>query len=215
MRHLFDVKWHLSFNFSCRSRELPFYIGLIAPFIILYVFNFIMFILIMASVCKHSYRRRGITTEKSTFTFVRKNATIAFSLAIVFGLGWGFGLAASSSPSEETTFALQLLFTIFVGCQGILIFFLHGIRKPEARNEWKKWLSTATSKTYDLYSSRKKLDSTATPSNLYATLPSSTKYTSKTGTLPTDASFEMYANKVEADTSIAAEHTATAKDSDK
>ena len=210
-----NVKRHLSFNFSCRSRDLPFYIGLIAPFAILYVFNLTMFILIMASVCKHSYRRRGITTEKSTFTFVRKNATIAFSLAIVFGLGWAFGLAATSTPSKETTFALQLLFTIFVGCQGLLIFFLHGIRKPEARNEWKKWFSTATSKTYDLYSSRKKLDSTATPSNMYVTSPLSPKYVSKTGTLPTDASFEMNSNKVEADTSIAAEHTATAKDSDK
>ena len=200
-----NVKRHLSFNFSCRSRDLPFYIGLIAPFAILYVFNLTMFILIMASVCKHSYRRRGITTEKSTFTFVRKNATIAFSLAIVFGLGWAFGLAATSTPSKETTFALQLLFTIFVGCQGLLIFFLHGVRKPEARNEWK-WFSTATSKTYN---------STATPSNMYVTSPLSPKYVSKTGTLPTDASFEMNSNKVEADTSIAAEHTATAKDSDK
>ena len=201
-----NVKRHISFNFSCRSRDLPFYIGLIAPFAILYVFNLTMFILIMISICKHSYRRRGITTEKSIFTFVRKNATIAFSLAIVFGLGWAFGLAATSTPSKEATFTLQLLFTIFVGCQGLLIFFLHGVRKPEARNEWKKWFSTATSKTYN---------STATPSNMYVTSPLSPKYVSKTGTLPTDASFEMNSNKVEADTSIAAEHTATAKDSDK
>ena len=83
-------------------------------------------------------------TEKSTLAFVRKNAIIAFTLAILFGLGWGFGLAASGTPSEEATFTLQLLFTIFVGCQGILIFVLHGIRKAEARDEWKKWLSIVT-----------------------------------------------------------------------
>ena len=100
-----------------------------------------MFVLIMISIYKHTYKRRGITTKESTLTFVRKNAVIAFSLAILFGLGWVFGLAASGSPSEEATFTLQLLFTIFVGCQGILIFVLHGIRKAEARNEWKKWLS--------------------------------------------------------------------------
>ena len=164
----------------------------------------------MVSVCKHSYRRRGITTEESTFTFVRKNATIAFSLAILFGLGWGFGLAASGTPSEESTFALQLLFTIFVACQGTLIFVLHGIRKAEARNEWKRWFSTAISKTPDLYSSRKKLDSTATPSNLYVTSP---QKQSNTGTLYFDMT--LYTNEFEADTSIAAEHTATKKDSDK
>ena len=96
----------------------------------------------MVSVCKQ--RRPGSMTEKSTLAFVRKNAMIAFSLAILFGLGWGFGLAASGSPSEEVTFALQLLFTIFVGCQGILIFVLHGIRKAEARDEWQKWLSIVT-----------------------------------------------------------------------
>ena len=174
-----------------------------------------MFILIMIFICKHSYKGPGITTEKSTFTFVRKNATIAFGLAVLFGLGWGFGLAASSSPSEEATFVLQLLFTIFVGCQGLLIFVLHGIRKAEARNEWKRWFFTVISKTPDLYSSRKKLDSTPTASNLNVTSPSSTKYISKTGTQPTDAFFEMHVNKLEADTFIAAECTATKRDSDK
>ena len=128
------------FHFSCHSRDLPFYIGLIVPTAILYIFNLIMFVLVMVSVCKQ--RRPGSMTEKSTLAFIRKNAIIAFTLAILFGLGWGFGLAASGTPSEEATFTLQLLFSIFVGCQGILIFVLHGIRKAEARDEWKKWLYT-------------------------------------------------------------------------
>ena len=211
--HWWDTGWFkhiLLFNFSCQSRDLPFYIGLIAPFAILYTFNLIMFILIMISICKHTRRRHK---KESNLAFVWKNATIAFSLAILFGLGWGLGLAASGTPSVEATFTLQLLFTIFVGCQGILIFVLHGIRKAEARDEWKKWLSKATCRTYCLYT--KTLDSTVSPSRSYVTSPSNLKYVSKTGTLPTDASFEMYSNKVEADTSIAADDIATAKDSDK
>ena len=202
--------------FSCRSRGLPFYIGLIVPFALLYAFNLIMFVLIMVSICKHSYRRPGSTTEKNTLTFVRKNATIAISLAILFGLGWGFGLAASSTPSKDATFALQLLFTIFVGCQGLLIFVLHGIRKAEARNEWKKWFSTLTSRLlYGQFSGNKKLDSTASPFKSRATFSSRSKYISKTGTLPTEVSFEMYSNKFAAEKTTAGANTSTAKDADK
>ena len=98
------------------------------------------------SICKHTRRRHK---KESNLAFVWKNATIAFSLAILFGLGWGLGLAASGTPSVEATFTLQLLFTIFVGCQGILIFVLHGVRKAEARDEWKKWFSTLTCQQSD------------------------------------------------------------------
>ena len=139
----------------------------------------------MVSVCKQ--RRPGSVTDKSALAFVRKNAKIAFSLVILFGLGWGFGLAASGTPSEEATFTLQLLFAIFVGCQGTLIFVLHGIRKAEARDEWKKWFS---SWTYKFCNGSKELDSTALSSKFYVTSPSSPKYISKTGALPTDT--EMF-----------------------
>jgi len=109
-------------NFSCRSWYLPFYIGLIAPFVILYdILNWIVFVLVMISICKHSYKKTGSTAKEDTFAFVRKNAMIAFSLTVLFGLGWGFGLAASGTTSKEATFVFQLLFTIFFGCQGVLI----------------------------------------------------------------------------------------------
>ena len=151
----------------------------------------------MISVCKHSYKKTGSTVKEDTFAFVRKNAMIAFSLAVLFGLGWGFGLAASGTPSEEATFVFQLLFTIFVGCQGILIFVLHGLRKEEARNEWKRWFSTATSRTYELYSGVTKSPSSAPLSQnteSQPTSPSSSTYDmqtlSKSGTLPTEVSSE-------------------------
>ena len=153
----------------------------------------------MVSMCKHSYRKAGSTTEKSTLAFVRKNATIAISLAVLFGLGWGFGLAASGTPSKDATFALQLLFTIFVGCQGIMIFVLHGIRKAEAQNEWKRWFSAMISwLPCGQFSGNKTLDSTASPFKSHATFSSRSKYISKTGTLPTDTSFENKILQLEA-----------------
>ena len=69
---------------------------------------------------------------------MKKHFIIALSLAIVFGLGWGFGLAATSHPIKELTFTFQIVFSLFVGSQGILIFLLHGIRNKDARTLWKQ-----------------------------------------------------------------------------
>ena len=140
----------------------------------------------MVSVCKQ--RRPGSMTEKSTLAFVRKNAIIAFTLAILFGLGWGFGLAASGTPFKEATFVLQLLFTIFVGCQGILIFVLHGIRKAEARDEWKKLFYTVTCRN------RGVVKSSSTPSlsqhaKFQVESPSSSAY--DLSSLPNETSSEI------------------------
>ena len=121
---------------------------------------------------------------------------IAFSLAVLFGLGWGFGLAASGTASKEATFVFQLLFTIFVGCQGVLIFILHGIRKEEARNEWKKWFSTTTGRTHTLYSHAAKSASTAPSSQHIKSQPTSPSYEMHTlpisGTIPSEVPSETH-----------------------
>ena len=65
--------------------------------------------------------------------------TLIVALSFFFGLGWGFGLAATSSDVRELTFVFQLLFCIFVGSQGILVFVLHCIRPQRMRKKWKSW----------------------------------------------------------------------------
>ena len=82
------------------------------PFFVIYVFNWIMFSIIMIKLL------------------------IAVGLSLLFGLGWGFGLTATSSGIKGATFAFQLIFSIFVGLQGVLILFFHGIRSPEFRQVW-------------------------------------------------------------------------------
>ena len=131
-------------------------------------------------------------TEKNTLAFIRKNAIIAFTLAILFGLGWGFGLVASGTPSEEATFTLQLLFTIFVGCQGILIFVLHGIRKAEARDEWKKWCSIVTCRRSKVVKSSSTLPLSQNAISQVAS-PSSSAYDMSTlSSLPNETSSEIH-----------------------
>ena len=67
---------------------------------------------------------------------MQTNFTIAATLAVVFGLGWALGLAATSLPVKELTLTFQILFSIFVGVQGILLFLLHGVRNKDIRNIW-------------------------------------------------------------------------------
>ena len=73
-----------------------------------------MFVLIMVSICSHT---QGPVTDKkegSKIKAMQTNFTIAGTLAVVFGLGWALGLAATSLPVKELTLALQILFSIFV-----------------------------------------------------------------------------------------------------
>ena len=98
------------------------------------VFNWIVFAIIMVRLCigtvkvdveRHSARR----------TF-KKNFFISVGLSLLLGLGWGFGLTATSSDLKELTFALQVIFSLFVGSQGVLIFVFHGLRSPQFRLVW-------------------------------------------------------------------------------
>ena len=82
--------------FSCRANGFPFYLGFILPFLAIYVFNWIMFIVILVSLVRH-------TTKVAKQRFIRRNVTIAAGLALVLGLGWGFGLAASSNKILMTS----------------------------------------------------------------------------------------------------------------
>lgn len=121
---------------------------------------------------------------KSAAKNIRQNLIIAAGLSILFGLGWGIGLAATSSDVKEVTFAFQVLFSIFVGSQGVLIFFFHGIRSPKFRQVWLSVFSLRNKqKVFSLSSKHPEKQSGLNTSSSFnmATLTG-------TGTLPSDSS---------------------------
>ena len=133
---------------SCRATEWPFWIGMIVPFILVTIFNWIMFVLIMGSICSHT---KGPITDKkegSKTKIMKTNFTIAATLAVVFGLGWALGLVATSLPVKELTLTFQILFSLFVGAQGLLLFLLHGLRNQDIRKAWIQCFATIGRKSH-------------------------------------------------------------------
>ena len=119
----------------------------------------------MVSLAKRSMNFKEKVDFKDKFESVKKQVAIAVGLATLFGLGWGFGLAASGTTVKGVTFTFQLLFSLFVGLQGVILFVLHGVRKQEARGQWKEWFTKVSSKSMQLYNVAKSA-STATDSRI-------------------------------------------------
>ena len=111
------------------------------PICVVIFFNWIMFVLIMVSICSHTQGPTAKTGKGSKMKKWQTNFTIAVTLAVVFGLGWALGLAATHLPVRELTLAFQILFSIFVGLQGVLLFLLHGVRNRDIRKLWIDWFT--------------------------------------------------------------------------
>ena len=103
-----------------------------------------MFVVILVSVIRN---KQKLKSSEKKMKQHKENLIIALSLAVMFGLGWGFGLLTTSSSIEGLTITFQVIFSIFVGAQGALLFLLHGVRNPDVRALWKGWLASLGSIT--------------------------------------------------------------------
>lgn len=135
----------VSFLCSCRPTEYPYWYGMLTPFGIIYLFNWTMFVIIMISVVNRTRKTANLTVnEKSSISKAKKLVLVAAGLSIIFGLGWGIGiitLITSIADEDEVKFALEVIFSLLIGVQGVLIFVFHGVRSKEARKQWNSWFS--------------------------------------------------------------------------
>ena len=119
---------------SCRVIMYPFWFGLIFPFAAVYLFNWAMFITIIVCLVKNRKNVSSMHHKRE----LKRIFFLVLGLSLLFGLGWGFGLLATSSDIKELTFTFQILFSILISSQGLLIFIFHVVRAPQAREQWKK-----------------------------------------------------------------------------
>ena len=130
---------------SCRAFTVPYYIGMVVPFLIIYLFNWVVFFIIIVSLIK----KQSIAKARSEIhTFLRQQLVRAIVLSVFFGLGWGIGLFATQDIHSNKTVQdiLAALFVVFTAFHGLLIFIMQCLRSKEVRNSWKRCFFGVTGK---------------------------------------------------------------------
>lgn len=126
--------------YSCRPIGFQFWIGYVVPIGLIYVFNCVVFIVIVCSIFRQQTKMSGATGNKKLQLPVRSRLVISFTLSILFGLGWGIGLATTSSiPINFVRYSLQIIFVLLTSFQGLYIFIAYGLRLKKVRLTWLKW----------------------------------------------------------------------------
>ena len=129
----------MSLNCSCRVHDYSFWIGLLIPFGIIYVMNWVIFILIFGSLlCRPNVRKE--TSSNANLRRLKENFMIAMGLSLLFGMGWAVGLLASSDLPDAVRLPAEWIFTLTTAFLGVYLFALYVLRSQEARTLWKRWL---------------------------------------------------------------------------
>ena len=124
---------------------------MIVPFLILYLFNWVLFIIIIVSLLRKNFQSDIKKKNNNNITFVRQQITITVTLSILFGLGWGIGLLATQDIHTNKTVQdlFAALFVIITAFHGLFIFIMHCLRSKEVRNTWKRWFFGVTGKDFN------------------------------------------------------------------
>ena len=128
---------------------------MIVPFLIIYLFNWVVFIIIIVSLLRKNFQSDIKTKDNNNITFVRQQIIITVTLSILLGLGWGIGLLATQDIHTNKTVRdlFAGLFVIITGFHGLFIFIMHCLRSKEVRNIWKRWFFGVTGKDFNEFAS--------------------------------------------------------------
>ena len=124
---------------SCRVHNYSFWIGLLIPFGIIYIVNWIIFILIFASLLCRPNVEKDIG-GKARLRKLKENFIIALGLSLLFGMSWAVGLLASSDLPDAVRHPAAWVFTLATAFLGVYLFLLYVPRPLDARRFWKQLL---------------------------------------------------------------------------
>ncbi|XP_029925173.1 adhesion G-protein coupled receptor G2-like isoform X2 [Myripristis murdjan] len=140
-------------DFCWLKNDIAFYVAVVAYFCAIFLFNFIMFVVVMVQLCRIKRQNPHNMQHRSTLQDVRS----VLGITILLGLTWGFAFFAWG----PVNLAFMYLFAIFNSLQGFFIFVFHCAVKDNVRRQWRtylccgklrlaensEWSRTATQKT--------------------------------------------------------------------
>ncbi|CAG5874195.1 unnamed protein product [Menidia menidia] len=145
-------------EFCWLTNDVAFYVAVVAYYCVIFVFNVIMFILVLVQIRRIKRQNPHNAQHRTTLQDIRSVAGIT----ILLGLTWGFAFF-SWGP---VNLAFMYLFAIFNSLQGLFIFLFHCAVKENVRKQWRtylccgrmrlpensEWSRTATQKTVNRFS---------------------------------------------------------------
>ena len=117
---------------------------MIVPFLIIYLFNWVVFIIIIVSLLQKTFQSDIKTKNNNNIKFVHQQLSIAVTLSIMFGLGWDIGLLATQDihTNKAVHDLFAALFVIITAFHGLLIFIMHYLCSEQVTITWKQWFSS-------------------------------------------------------------------------
>ena len=124
---------------------------MVIPFLIIYIFNWAVFIIIIISLLRRNFLSGIKRKNKINIKFVREQLTIVITLSVTLGLGWGIGLIDTQDIHTNKTVqdVFAALFIIIIAFHGLFIFIMQCLRSKKARNVWKRCLFNVSGKNYN------------------------------------------------------------------
>ncbi|CAL8399583.1 unnamed protein product [Boreogadus saida] len=128
------AKFHdgTSDDFCWLRNDIVFYVAVVAYFCVIFLFNSIMFVVVMVQLARILRQNPHSEQHRSSLQDARRVAGVT----VLLGLTWGFAFF-SWGP---VNMAFMYLFTIFNTLQGFFIFLFHCMVKENVRRQWRTFL---------------------------------------------------------------------------
>ncbi|XP_068186481.1 adhesion G-protein coupled receptor G2 [Antennarius striatus] len=140
-------------DFCWLRNDIAFYVAVVAYFCVIFLFNFIMFIVVMVQLCRIKKQNPHNSLHRSAM----QDARSVVGITLLLGLTWGFAFFAWG----PVNLPFMYLFSIFNSFQGFFIFLFNCALKENVRRQWRiylccgkmrlpensEWSRTATQKT--------------------------------------------------------------------
>ncbi|KAA8586985.1 hypothetical protein FQN60_000821 [Etheostoma spectabile] len=140
-------------EFCWLKNDIAFYVAVVAYFCIIFLFNLVMFVVVLVQLCRIKRQNPQHLQHRTTMQDLRSVGGIT----VLLGLTWGFAFFAWG----PVNLPFMYLFTIFNSLQGFFIFVFYCAVKENVRKQWRtylccgkmrlaensEWSRTATQKT--------------------------------------------------------------------